>query len=476
MPAESGGRNLLIVEDDAAVRRLLEKSLAAPGRSVSSAADGAEAREELARGKPGVVILDLGLPDADGVELLSEILAGNPHAMVIVLTGRADQPSVVEAMRRGALEYIVKPFDPDSLSEVVDRAFRKSGLSATAAAGMPAAAGPVPEGLFIGKTPAILEVFKMIGMLAASEVPVLVTGESGTGKELVARSLHRYGPNPGGPFVVVDCASLPATLLEAELFGHEKGAFTGADAARPGRFEQADGGTIFLDEAGNIPMEFQPKLLRAIQERTVQRLGSTKTVGWNARVISASNTKLWDLAKAGKYREDLLFRLAGAEISLPSLHERRPDIPLLVAHFLERAGRQGERLSVSPEAAEKLASYNWPGNVRELRHALERAAALSRGSVIDAEHLPEKVRAGTTPDAGSASAQGEPLRRSPSWAHPRERIVEGLPASCDEVMTMDALRVRYARHVLELCGGNKSETARRLGIDRSTLYELLAEE
>ncbi len=220
---------------------------------------------------------------------------------------------------------------------------------------------------------------------------------------------------------------------------------------RPGG--QADGGTLFLDEAGNIPPELQPKLLRTIQERTVQRIGSPGIVKWNARVISASNANLWDLVKAGKFREDLLFRLAGAEIFLPPLRERMQDLPLMAEHFLARTGGDRGRLTLSPDALGALAAYGWPGNVRELRHALERACALARGAVIDAEHLPEKVRGGPTVPAAAAA----------------------FPVAKGDVTPLDALRRRYVRHVLELCGGNKSEAARLLGIDRSTLYEILAE-
>ena len=443
---------LLIVEDDRAVRTLLERTLSAPGRAVITAENGVQALKMLEENKPRVVILDLGLPDLEGVDIITAAIAGYRHTMIIVLTGRADQPSVMESMRRGAMEYLVKPFDPDALIELVEKAFRKAQQDGAAGSGPVVTGTAMPDDLLVGKSPAIIGVFKTTGMLASSPIPVLITGESGTGKELVARSLHRYGPNPAGPFIVVDCASIPGTLMESELFGHERGAFTGADTARAGRFEQADGGTIFLDEAGNIPPEIQPKLLRALQEKTIQRLGSTKTITWNARVISASNSRLWEMAREGKYREDLLFRLAGAEISLPPLRERPGDLPLLVDHFLSRHAGDRGKLAVSPEAMKMLESYGWPGNIRELRHALERAVALSRGGVIDAEHLPDKIR------GAREAAPATPA----------------MPAGKNEITSMDEMKRRYARQVLESCGGNKSEAARLLGIDRSTLYELLS--
>jgi DNA-binding NtrC family response regulator len=447
MAPPDGGLILLIVEDDPAVRGLLVKTFTRPGLAIVTAADGAEARAAIAARRPNVVILDLGLPDVPGVELLSEALAASPRPMVIVLTGRADQPTVVEAMRRGAMEYVVKPFDPDALEALVDKAFRQAAQAGTGDAQVTVAS--VPKGVLVGKSRKILEVYKLIGMFAASDVPVLITGESGTGKELVARALHQFGPNPDGPFIVVDCSSLPSSLLEAELFGHEKGAFTGAETARAGRFELANGGTIFLDEAGNIPVEIQPKLLRVLQERTVQRLGSAKSVAWNARIVSASNVNLWDLAKSGRYREDLLYRLAGAEINLPPLRERLEDLEDLAGHFLAESGRENLRLSAS--AMERLKSYAWPGNVRELKHALDRAVALARGSVIEADHLPDKIR-------GLADSGPVPIV---------------LPSSKPDVLPLEALKRRYARQILELCVGNKSEAARLLGIDRSTLYELL---
>jgi len=447
MPPE----RLLVIEDDPAVRTLLERTLAAPGREVECAANGAAARRAIEANPPQVVMLDLGLPDVQGTELLKEILDGDRRILVIVLTGRADQPSVIESMKRGAMEYVLKPFDPDSLAALVSRAFRRhSGDVPAAAAPVQADAG---EGALVGRSPLMVEVFKLIGVLAGSDVPVLVSGETGTGKELVARSLHRYSASSGGPFVVADCGSLPGGLLEAELFGHEKGAFTGADAARAGRFEQANGGTLFLDEVGNIPLEVQPKLLRALQERTAQRLGSTRPYSWQARVVSATNANLAELARQGKFRDDLLFRLAGAEIPLPSLRQRLEDLPLLVAHFLSRGGRRPDPPTLSAGAMEILLHHDWPGNVRELQHVLERASALARGRVIDEEHLPERVRGG-----------GAEPSAIPALAAPRSR---------EEVVPLDSLKRRYARQVLELCGGNKSEAARLLGIDRGTLYELL---
>ena len=299
----------------------------------------------------------------------------------------------------------------------------------------------------------MFELFKMIGRLAGSGIPVLITGESGAGKELVARALHQHGPRNGGPFVPVDCGSLPAGLLEAELFGYERGAFTGAVAAKPGRFELADGGTLFLDEISNIPLELQASLLRAVQEKTTQRLGSNRTVKWDARIIAATNADLKALAAEGRYREDLIFRLAGVELTVPPLRERPEDLALLVADFLARWDHRSGARTLAPGVLEALAAYPWPGNVRELEHVVNRAAALARGPVIELEDLPEEVR------------------------HPAHRPPGGLPVTGgrEGLLTLEEVKRQYARHALAVNGNKKAETARALGIDRKTLNVLLEE-
>ncbi len=452
MPADGGRPVLLIVEDEPGVRSLLVRALEAPGREIVAAASGQQARAELAARSPSVLVLDLGLPDVPGVDILAEALAQDPNRMVVVLTARADERSVVEAMRRGAMEYLTKPFEAEDLQAAVERAFQKARQSREAS-GQPAAERPPLEGLLIGKSPKMVELYKMIGMLSGSDVPVLIAGESGTGKELVARALHLYGPRGAGPFVAVDCVSLPASLLEAELFGYERGAFTGAVAAKPGKFELADQGTLFLDEVGNVPLELQAKLLRTLQERTSQRLGSNQSVRWNARLVSATNAPLKELAGQGKFREDLLFRLSGTGIHLPPLRERLEDLPLLAEHFLAKGEARKARKKLSAEALLTMQAYRWPGNVRELEHAMSRAAAVSRSVVIGPEDLPEEVR-----DVKKLAA----LNLVTSDGK------EGL-------LTLEDMKRRYARHALAVCGGNKTEAAKLLDIDRSTLNALLKE-
>jgi len=412
-----------------------------------AAGTGEEAREKMAEESPAVMVVDLMLPDVSGVDILSDALAGDPNRMVIVLTARADERSVVEAMRRGAMEYLTKPFETEDLEAAVVRAFEKSRRSREASEKPEAEKLPL-EGILAGKSSRMVEIYKMIGMLSGSDVPVLITGETGTGKELVARALHAYGPRAAGPFVAVDCASLPGNLVEAELFGYERGAFTGAVAAKPGKFELADGGTIFLDEVGNVPVELQAKLLRALQERTSQRLGSNQPVSWNARIVAATNTDLKEMTGAGKFREDLFFRLSGAEIRLPALRDRSDDVSVLADHFLAKAG--GTR-SLSAEALMLMRGYPWPGNVRELEHVIERGNAVARSAVIGPEDLPDEIRGVKKLAAlGMVSGEGK-----------------------DGLIPLEEVKRRYARHAVATCGGNKTEAAKLLDIDRSTLNALL---
>ncbi|MEK7474544.1 MAG: sigma-54 dependent transcriptional regulator [Candidatus Coatesbacteria bacterium] len=446
---------LLVVEDEEEVAGLLRDALEAPNREILLARTGAEARSLLAR-DPAVVLLDIGLPDVSGLDLLPEVLGDRRGRVALMLTGQAEQDSVIIAMRHGAMDYLTKPFSIDEVTAKVDKAFelaaRNRAVRELPAAGEAPVSGAGVEQFLVGRSPAMLELYKLIGRLAGSAIPVLIRGESGSGKELVARALHRFGPRPDGPFVAVDCGSLPAGLLEGELFGYERGAFTGAVAAKPGRFELADGGTLFLDEVGNIPMELQAKLLRALQEKATQRLGATKAVSWDARVLSATNADPRELASEGRFREDLLYRLAGVEIGVPPLRERLGDLPVLVGLFLRRwaAGRPG--LAFTPEAIRLLEAWSWPGNVRELEHAVSRAAALASGPSIGPESLPGEVRSGRSPDPPGMS---------------------GRPAGKADLLTLEEMKRRYAREALGLCGGNRAETARLLGVDPKTLRALL---
>jgi two-component system response regulator AtoC len=442
---------LLIVEDDPQLRKLLLRTLSSEGRKVSSASSGQEAKEAIPAEDPDVMLLDLGLPDMSGLEVLKAALHSRPGRAVVILTSQADEESVVEAMRLGALDYLTKDTSLEDLEIKMASAFAVAGQNAAALQEKAPQAQGDSKGILVGRSPAMVEVFKQIGILAPSSVPVLITGESGTGKEKVARALHAYGPRPNGPFVAVDCASLPANLMESELFGYEKGAFTGAQNSKRGRFEEADGGTLFLDEVGNLPMEVSAKLLRALQEKTTQRLGGNRSQSWDARIVAAANVDLWAKAKRGEFREDLVFRLAGAEIKLPPLRQRPGDVDVLVRHFIGKSERPDQ--AMSQEFLGLLKAYPWPGNVRELEHALQRAMAGARGQALRPEHLPEAILGAS------------PLARA--GVRPASRM--------EDLAPLEDIKRQYASYAVETCGGNRTEAAKRLGIDRRTLNSLLGE-
>ncbi len=435
---------LLVVEDERAVRDMLKKSLETPGREVLTAATGDEARALLRRYTPSVLLLDIDLPDTSGLDLLTESLKDDSSRMIIMLTGLSDEQMVVDAIRQGAMDYVTKPFSVAHVQAQIGKAFeltRRNRASLQQPTGVPKRPDGDVERYLIGRSPVMIELFKLVGRLADSAIPVMIAGESGTGKELVARALHRHSPNAKGPFVPVDCGSLPAGLLEAELFGYERGAFTGAVAAKPGRFELANGGTLFLDEIGNIPLELQAKLLRVLQERTTQRLGANRGVVWDARLISATNVNVKDMVAQGKFREDLLYRIVGMELHVPPLRERMEDLPLLLSHFLGKWNTGKKRVAVSDEALEIMKSYHWPGNVRELEHVVDRAATLTHGSVIGREDLPEELFG------------------------IRELSELGVSASAGHagLLLLEELKRRYARYALSVCNGNKTEAARAAG-------------
>jgi len=446
------GETLLVVDDDEQVRGMLMEGLQIDGMRMLEARNGREAVTLAELHKPHAILLDIGLPDSSGLDLIQEILGKVPGCMIIMLTGRADEESVVEAMLRGALDYLSKPFKMSEVRAMVESALARSRRNRAADdAPTPGQVACPAEGSIVGKSACMMEVFKLIGRLSVSDVPVLISGESGTGKELVAKALHRYSSHAGGPFVTVDCAGIPESLFEAELFGYERGAFTGSVNAKPGRLEITAGGTLFIDEVGNIPLSIQSKLLRSLQEKTTQRLGSNMAIKWDARILAATNADLKRLVANGKFREDLFFRLSGGEITVPPLRDRAEDIILLTVHFLAGLGAMGAGARLSDETVAALKAYPWPGNVRELEHAISHAAALARGGVISVEDLPEKVRTGA------------------------ERPEAGGPGEARGGLSMDEMKRAHVKKTLAECGGNKAVAARKLGIDRKTLNSLLRE-
>ncbi len=377
---------ILIVEDDRGAREALAELLRSEGYAVVEAGTLAQARASLNAAAVDAMMLDLKLPDGNGQTLLDELAVGRVLPATIVMTAFGSGSRAIEAMRGGAADYVQKPLDFGAVIQALRAALGRRRVDRESIAYSPsdALAGSEP---IVGSSRAMQEVFKLIGRVAQTDATVMIVGESGTGKELVARAIHAYSSRATAPFIAVNCAAVPESLLEAELFGFEKGAFTGAAAQRIGRFEAASGGTLFLDEVIDITPLMQPKLLRVLQERTVERLGGNKTIRVDTRIVAASNRHPQREVSAGRFREDLFYRLSVVEIALPPLRERRDDIPMLIASVLQRAAaRDRKTITITRSAMDVLQQRSWPGNVRELENGLERALVLS-GGTIDAEHV-----------------------------------------------------------------------------------------
>ncbi|WP_437285396.1 sigma-54-dependent transcriptional regulator [Sorangium sp. So ce406] len=383
---------VLVVDDEASARSGLEKLLRQEGYAVDAAADGAEALEVAAERPPDVVVTDLKMPKMDGMALLGRLREQDPSLPVIVVTAFGDVTSAVQAMRAGAEDYLTKPVDFDALLLSIERALERSALRVEAEnlrRQLREREGEGVEGL-IGASPAMQKVYRMARQVAGARATVLITGESGTGKGELARAIHAKGPRAKAPFVTLHCAALAESLLESELFGHERGAFTGADRRRVGRFEQAHGGTLFLDEVGEIAPATQVKLLRVLQERAFERVGGNETVSVDVRLIAATNRDLAAAVQEGQFREDLYYRLNVVHIDMPPLRVRDTDVLLLANHFLRRFAAENHRKieGFTDQARAKLVAHRWPGNVRELENAIERAVVLCDDTRIDADHLP----------------------------------------------------------------------------------------
>lgn len=440
--------SILLVEDDRELRALLLEVLEVAGYDVRAAASGAEALAALAHAAPDLVITDLMMPGVSGKEVLKETRRAHPGVNVIVITAFGSIESAIELVKEGAFDYLTKPFSNDELLLAAQRALEERG--ARRALGQQAGA-PRPVAGFLGTSGPTRALLEMVAKVARSPLPVLITGETGTGKELVARGIHALSARD--PFLAVNCAALPDHLLESELFGHEKGAFTGADRAKPGLFEAAHGGTLFLDEVAELPAPLQPKLLRALEDGEIRRVGSTRPTRVDVRLLAATNRDLDEEIAAGRFRQDLFWRLNGLALHIPPLRERPADVAVLVEHFLERFAASAGRKSpqrFSPEAVALLASYPWPGNVRELRSAVERAATLAESDVLPVESLPERVR------------HGGLLRTTVAEAAVRQ-------------LSMAEVERAYILEILRVTGGNRSRAAEILGLDRKTLYRKLQE-
>ena len=452
-------RRMLIAEDSSQTREHLRQLLEATGNfDVDCTGDGESAREQLTQHNYSFFLTDLRMPRVDGMKLVEYVRDQKLPTTVIVMTGFGSIDQAVQAIRLGAYDFLPKPIDPDQLLLVIDRATRERQLQDEVVQLRDQLQKQFSFQNIISKSPRMHAVFELIQNVANTSSTVLVEGETGTGKEQVARAIHQTGlATRSGPLVAVNCAALPETLLESELFGHEKGAFTDARAERKGRFEQASGGTIFLDEVGDIPPPMQVKLLRVLQERHFERLGGSKTIEVDVRVIGATNRSLPRMVKQGKFREDLYYRLNVVKIDLPPLRERMEDVPLLATHFAGKYARAGEPAkSVSPAAMDCLLRYHWPGNIRQLENAIERACVTARGPMIEPENLP-----------------GEVLQPKPSGPVPTVDLTRPLP---ELVRHMTAeLEKQYLRKALKKCRGNVGRCAKLSGLSRRSISSKLAE-
>jgi DNA-binding NtrC family response regulator len=439
-------RRVLVVEDDPDVRRTLERCLVREGCLVQVAVDGADAKEKLERARPELIITDLEMPRLSGREVVT--MAVERRTPVVVLTGHATVQVAVELMRAGASNFLTKPFTPATLRNILDDTFGR-------AADAPSGDVVTPEGPF-------RDVLDLVTAVADTEATILVTGESGTGKEVVARTVHKASKRARGPFVAVNCGAIPEALLESELFGHAKGAFTGATHARAGRFGLAEGGTLFLDEIGDMPLPFQVKLLRVMQERQYEVLGEGTTRAADVRIIAATHRELPAMVKEGTFREDLYYRLNVIEVKLPALRERTGDIALLTEHFIAVANaRHGTQVAgVDPSVLRAFESYRWPGNVRELGNVVERMVIFQKRGTLEPTHLPDNVRnPGVSPvenpPAPTAAATGLP----PEGVDLRAKVAE--------------LEESLIALALQRTGGNRNAAAQLLGLNRTTLVEKL---
>jgi two-component system, NtrC family, response regulator AtoC len=457
--------HIMVVDDDERAAEIFHDKLEHSGYEVTTFGSAEEALGQLKRIQPQVIITDLRMPGMSGLDLLARVREHMPHTEVIVVTGHEDMSTAVAAMKAGAFDYIVKPVDLKQVDDLVARCLGEQELNRRLEEEEETQERrPVRADTVVGRDPRMIDIYKMIGVLAKNRATVMIRGETGTGKEMVARAIHENSAHASDPFIAVNCTALTDTLLESELFGHQKGSFTGAVNSRKGYFELAGSGTIFLDEIGDTSPDFQTKLLRVLQERKFYPVGGEQHRTTEARVIAATHQNIEDLVDDGKFREDLYFRLKVVEIRVPPLRERREDVALLADALLGRIRKETNQTvrHIAPDAMAMLLAYDWPGNVRELENALTRAAILARGAAIGPEHLTlgvDYAGRGTrthavdhSSDAASANGSGQ-----------------GGAALSESELDLEHVISKHVRHVLERTAGNKSETARLLGISRSRL-------
>ncbi len=492
--SEPDPKRVLIADDEINIRRVLEAILRRDGYEVVTAANGEEALAGMSR-DVNTVITDLKMPGLDGMGLLKRLSVDYPDVPVVMITAHGSVESAVEAVKLGAFDYVEKPFDQEQLRQIVGKALRTHMLSRRDA--RPEDSSTRGRFRLVGESAAIRQVYQVVEKVADTPSTVLITGESGTGKELVARALHEYSSRSGGPFIKINCAAIPKTLMESEMFGYEKGAFTGAVGSKPGRFELAHGGSLFLDEIGEIPVEMQVKLLRVLQESEFERVGGIKTLKVDVRLITATNRDLAAEITAGSFRDDLYYRLNVVPIHLPPLRERREDIPLLVDHFITRFNERLKKqiTAATPEAIDCLVSHQWPGNIRELENVIERTILFCEEPFIRVEDLPGELGgtprqsvavpppppspAEEKPAAAAASSGALPVQPPavPPSASTTLPLVGEEVGSLKEAVRAETERVEreLIQRALDETGGNVTKAARKLQISRKSLQTKMKE-
>ncbi|MHB8764458.1 MAG: sigma-54-dependent transcriptional regulator [Deferrisomatales bacterium] len=445
-----GGARILVIDNERGICRMIEAVLGDAGYAVTSHTRSYEAVESFGPGRFDLVITDVKMPGLDGLEVLGRVKELDPGVPVIMITAHATVEVSIQALRKGAYDMLTKPFEPEELLYRVRNALTQTELLAENRELRDELSGRSGFGRLVGNAPELLAVLETAQKVAARDVPVLITGESGTGKELVAQAIHQHSPRRRGQFVAINCGALPESVLESELFGYRKGAFTGADRDRKGLLEEADGGTLFLDEVGNLPINVQKTLLRFLQEQEFRRVGDTRPTRVDVRLLSATNSDLKAAVEASEFREDLYYRLNVVNLHLPALRERPGDIPFLVAHFVKELNEKfGTRFrGLSPEAAERVARHPWPGNVRQLRNVIEASMAVGSGELLE---------------LGVVAGFLDEDREAP----PPD------PGSLDYSAALDRFETAYLRQLLAAAGGSVEEAARRAGINVATIYRKL---
>ncbi len=461
-------KRVLVVDDEESIRWVLSKALTRQGLHVDVADCGANARNLLKNHRYDLAMIDIKMPDVSGLDLLDEILGDHPSLFIIMMTAESSMQNAVEAMKRGAYDYITKPFDLDALEEIILKAQKNSISNGSVPPAQPEPpTSSSAERSIIGNSHPMQEVYKLLGKVSTSDITVLITGESGTGKELIARAVHHNSKRNDMPFVALNCAAIPHELLESELFGFEKGSFTGANERKIGKFEQANGGTIFLDEIGDMPLDLQTKLLRVLQEKEITRTGGNKLIPINVRIVAATNRILENCVAEKTFREDLYYRLNVLPLELPPLRERTEDIPLLVAFFIQKANSEfnSEISHCSDKAMEILVNHRWPGNIRELENTIQRACLLSQGNILRASDFPQleqSIDKETSEDCALEALIENKLRSSLA----QRDIVE---INDLYEMVLHQMERPLIQIILDKTRGNQVRAAEVLGINRNTL-------